>query len=1031
LALFLAFGAVTAFSQTGKISGTVTDKNTGEALVGVNIIIVGTTTGGATDIEGHYDILNVKPGFYTVRASMIGYAPQVVEEVRVNIDQTTELNIQMTDEAYQTGEVVVIAEEPIVKQDVSSSRVNLNIKEIENLPVVSVENVVALQAGVQQNNDGLVIRGGSGDEIGFMVNGMSMRDERNNSSYTNISYTSIEEVQVQSGGFSAEYGNIRSGLVNVVTKEGSREKYNLSFIGRYSPEAKKHFGMLPNDPNAYWIRPFIDPDVAFVGTVEGWKDRPDLREQYPEFEGWNAIAEQLNSDGDPSNDVTPISAQQMYLYQHRRDLAIRDPDYDADMSLSGPFPVVSKQLGDLRFLFSFKRSETMYPVPLSRKGLYDYSYQLKLTSNITDAMKLSIDGLLGEQIGSSGSGVGDPWIYQSAGLVAYDMYVGGANIRNSENRIFNESYFSRTDIARNSVGAKFSHVLSPTTFYEVRFSRFESSYKTGPVRPRNTEDKITFGNWTTDEAPYGFEPDQRFGITGFRMAIGMANARDTSEIVSYRAKFDFNSQLDKYNNLKFGAEFVLTNQDVYAGRFDPFLQAYNYFDNWETNPTRGALYIQDKFEYEGMIANVGLRMDYSHAGGEWYVYDTYTSAFESGKAENLDNYLEEEPTERVVNLSPRLGISFPITVNSKLYFNYGHFYSTPNPYTLFNVRYYNSNKRVVRISSPNNPLPRTVAYEMGYEHNLFDMFLIRVAGYYKDVSDQPLSVTYVNRTGSVNYSTYEPNSYEDIRGFELSLSKNRGDWVQGFLNYTYMVSQWGRFGYSRYTNQNSEQREYEAFEDDNYVTKPVPRPYARANVDFFSPREIGPEFAGIYPLGEWRLTLLGSYSAGQYLTWTGLGGIPGVRYNTQWKDYYNLDLRVSKNFDFDFIRVQFLVDISNALNIKRMAGPYYGANDGNDWIAYMSSLHLPEETFEDFPGGEPTYNNWADENGNGGYVYGDDEPGDYRIEGAYIPWDDNAPQAQKDEWEKNKSYINMPNHEYFTFLNPRDIYYGIKLTVEL
>jgi outer membrane receptor protein involved in Fe transport len=144
-----------------------------------------------------------------------------------------------------------------------------------------------LQAGVQ----GLTIRGGGSDQTAFVVNGITLRDERDNTPYTGISFTNIEEIQIQTGGFNAEYGNIRSGLINVVTKEGRKDRYNFSMIGRYRPQGRKHFGEAANSPNSYWIRPYIDDAVAWTGTDNGNWDIYTQR-QYQEFRGgWNRVSE--------------------------------------------------------------------------------------------------------------------------------------------------------------------------------------------------------------------------------------------------------------------------------------------------------------------------------------------------------------------------------------------------------------------------------------------------------------------------------------------------------------------------------------------------------------------------------------------------------------------------------------------------------------------------------------------------------------------------------------------------------------------
>lgn len=295
--LFSILLAPLAAAQSGKIAGTITDAQTGETLIGVNVLIEGTSQGAVTNENGYFVILNVSPGTYTVRASYIGYASQVLEDVVVNIDQTTTLDIQMREQVIEGEEVVVTAERPVVQPDVSASLANITTEEIERLPVSSISGAVGLQAGIL----GLEVRGSGSDELSFMVNGLTFRDERNNTPFTGLSITAVDEIQVQTGGFNAEYGNVRSGIVNVVTKEGWRDRYGVDVIMRYSPPDQKHFGPPANDPNSYWIRPYVDPDVAFVGTENGgWSEA--VQSQYPEFQGWVALAEERLRDDDPTND---------------------------------------------------------------------------------------------------------------------------------------------------------------------------------------------------------------------------------------------------------------------------------------------------------------------------------------------------------------------------------------------------------------------------------------------------------------------------------------------------------------------------------------------------------------------------------------------------------------------------------------------------------------------------------------------------------------------------------------------------------
>lgn len=1001
---------------SGKISGTVIDSKTKEPLIGVNVVLQGTTLGASTGVDGYYVILNVQPGTYTVRASYIGYSARTITNVRVNIDQTTNLDISLSEETIFAGEIVIVAQQPIVQRDVASSRVNLNVEEIKNLPVVSVQSVINLQAGVLSGSSGPIIRGGGADQTAFVVNGMTLRDERDNTPYTGISFTSVKEIQVQTGGFNAEFGNVRSGMVNVVTKEGDKQKYSVSFLGRYKGADRKHFGEAVNSPNSYWIRSYIDDAVAWTGTDNGaWDDY--TKRQYQPFRGWNKVSEQLLADNDPTNDLSPEAAQRLFLWQHRRQLDIVKPDYDADLSFSGPVPFISEELGGLAFIASYRTTREMYVIPLSEDSYNDYNLQFKLTSDIKSGMKLAIEGLFGEQWGTTSSRSGDAGIFRSAGGIADELdNRSGASYLDS--RVFATDYWAPTRKYISGLGLKFTHVISSNTYYDITINQFGTRYETNPGTPRNTEKVNEFGGIFFDEAPFGYYSGTSSGIgSSMNMGLGFSNSRDSSKVSTWSARFDIASQLDKYNNIKAGLEFIYTDNAVNYALREPALPSNDSQSKWQTYPIRGALYIQDKLEFEGMIASIGVRLDYSNANGDWYdITNPYDKALSGAQSAGIDTLLMKTATKANYDVSPRLGIAFPITMDSKLYFNYGHFRSMPIPEDLYLLRRSSVTQAVTRLANPNNPLPKTIAYELGYEHNLFDEYLLRVAGYYKDISEQPRLVRYTSRDNSVNYQIPEPDSYEDIRGFEATLTKNRGEWFRGFINYTYQVSTSGNFGLRDNSENPAIQRENQRDKDFFEQDKPIPRPYARANVDIFTPLDWGPEIVGIKPFEDLRLNILASWRAGVNFSWTGPGGVsPGYENNIQWTDNFGVDLRISKAFDFGSFNIEFFADIINAFNIKTFDYKAGFANL-NDYDDYMKSLHLPED-YRQFGSG---YN----------FISGDDKPGDVRT-GPYIPWDENASESQKEDWRKNKSYIDMPNLEYSAFLNPRAIFWGIKINYDL
>ena len=217
--LFLVISEILLSGTTGKLSGRVTDKATGDPLIGVNVMVEGTVLGAATDSDGSFFILQLPPGSYNVRFSMIGYQTLVMNNVRIRVDLTTTLDGQLQESSVDMEEIVVQAERPMIQTDVTYSQANISSDEVEMLPVEEFEDVIALQAGVVATGGEIHVRGGRGGEISYMVDGITVTDPYNLSMAVEIENNSIQELQFISGTFNAEYGQAMSGIVNIITKD--------------------------------------------------------------------------------------------------------------------------------------------------------------------------------------------------------------------------------------------------------------------------------------------------------------------------------------------------------------------------------------------------------------------------------------------------------------------------------------------------------------------------------------------------------------------------------------------------------------------------------------------------------------------------------------------------------------------------------------------------------------------------------------------------------------------------------------------
>lgn len=1003
--LLLLSAAMLFGGTTGKITGVAADAETGEPLPGVNVVLMGSSYGAVTNLEGRYLILNVPPGNHDLRFSLMGYAEVVVRSVRVEIDLTTEASARLKPQTLQGEEVVVLADRPLVVRDISNSQMSIAAEKIEALPVETVRQVLSLQAGIQAGREGILVRGGGAGQTAFLLNGLSMNDERANIPYAAVGLSSVKEIQVQTGGFNAEYGNLRSGLVNVITREGEPRQYHGSVILRYSPPAAKHFGASIYDPYSFFNRVYMDPAVCYTGTARGtWDDF--TRRQYPSFDGWQAYSDKTLQDNNPDNDVTAEGARQIYAWQHRRQGDIKKPDYIVDGSFGGPVPVIGSRLGNLRFFATHVREQDMFVYPLSRDGYGENHTQLKLTSDITSKIKLILTGLYGEVHSVSPYN----WTTLPTGRVLRDQGEIADLLSATEGRavLYMPGYYSPSSIYRQVYGLQLTHMISTRTFYDLFVQQSVSHYNTFKTSDRDTSRIYQpIPGYYVDELPYGYMGYSSPSINGDRMGAWMNLGRDQSVNTSTNVKFDLTSQVDQRNQFKTGFQVVYNDYDIRSFTESPALP-----DGWSRNmfyrvfPYRIGAYLQDKLEFQGFIANLGVRMDYSDPNGRYLVLSEFDDNLGKGLGKQLLAKVSKETAKSYLLWSPRLGVSHPITANSKLYFNYGHFTQEPSSSYRFMLQR-EQNGSVTYLGNPNLKPEKTVQYELGYSQNLFNELLLNIAAYYKDITNQPGWINYINVNSTVNYYKADNNNYADIRGIELTLNKTAGRWLSGFINYTYDVQSSGYFGLQSYYQDPSLQREYIAL--NTYQFKPHPQPYARLNLDLHTPDGFGPVLSGLRPLAEINLNLLAGWSAGSYTTYNP-NDLPGLQDNVRWRDGYYVDMRLSKMVRYGRTQLQLYLDVSNLFNFKFLN--YAGFSDAYDYEFYMQSLCFSWES---------------------GINKGSDRIGDFRPEDvAYDPLEanpDNDPviTRRNEKRKESKSYIDNPNIEALTFLNPRDITFGVKI----
>lgn len=976
---------------TGKIAGLVIDSETGDPLPFANILVIGTDLGAATGVDGYYTILRIPPGTYDVQCRMMGYRSVTMTGVEVSIDHTSNMNFSLSPTEIEVEGITVIAQKPIIKKDVSATQFSLPDEEIATIPMSNTAEILAMQAGVQlsvsdEEGLGLSIRGGEIAESDFQVDNISLKSGYSDLYNMNIPKTSIQEVQLLSGGFNAEYGQVRSGLVNVVTKKGEFDKYSGSFEFRISPPGKKHWGPNPFDPDESPIWNIYAGEKAFEGIdsldVELWEST-NGEEGYPEtFKGWNAIAEEYLNDDDTTNDITPMNALEIWKYEHRPRAYADEPDYDLDATFSGPIPLIPK----LSFVVSYRRQDHQYIFPLSTKNEVMETLLGKIGYKLFANAKLEVQGIYGKTSGSGFSTAGSSFTGTAGGYFstrfAAEQTSEGFNY---ENMFAPETWGLRTQkFAR--VAAKLTHVLNTNTYFELQYIYGENWLDIHAMPPETAT--VTIGEVEYTEFQGSQWPVIR-DQAGIFIIGGNSNYMDVSTNWSHNFKLDFTSQVNKYHEIKTGLGLILpsyrtrrawwtwgqSNPDSAINETLPECQV------WDGNPTFADFYIQDKLELEGMIANVGLRIDYMDANYAGYQLDTLWDTYYTPDNFDIDGVLfwrsrKTVQSEGKIKIQPRIGVSFPVTVNSKLYFNYGHFYETPNPSYLYNVKGSSKYDITAILANPNLDWPRTVSYEFGYEHNIADLFKIHFATYYKDITGELMQITGHDYWHTVETGIYRNYRYSDVKGIDLRVNKPWGKFLTFWSNFDYVIKS---YGYTMPENLYEKKSEQDAEDINAEDIKVSVTPYFRAGLTLKTPLDWGPgsEILGANPLGGFSFSIMYRWEDGGEFIFNPDDPTEQQHWIEEVSKSYT-DLKISKTISFGGVEGRIFMDIFNLFNQKYLNT---GSFTDDERIVYRQSLHLPWEEGEE---------------------KGDDKWGD---------WD--------------KEHIDIGWRSWNRFLNPRNITFGI------
>lgn len=948
-------GLLTA--QTSKLVGTVIETATKEALIGANVVIVGTPLGAVTDIEGRYSILNIPPGTYTVQASLLGYATVLQTNVAINIDRTTRADFSMVDASIELNQVVVTASRPPVVKDRTSTSTTMDVAQIASAPIEGLRGALSLSAGVQKSASGeYSVRGSGNYEVNVQINGVEQltsntsapgtfgTDKANNSWKMDVNPLGVQQMELITGGFSAEYGNAQAGVMKVALKEGA-PKFTGEMRVEYRPAGQYHYDTYLYDKSNF--------EWQTWGNFDYWKAN------------WNSLVRDLNLDVRYGYNYQEAvkgrenKAHDTVAAQNFEQLAERELRWAYDVWLKNHTPGDGNVLGVydyrkyaytrylfgfggplgrdpnlLRFFFSgeYKRNPTRLPSPEKVQVLQNYI--LNVTYQPAPNNKIKLMGSYQAYTGGIWSGSDD---IRWSGLAFTPPGVS-------------TKYLLGIDPVRDELTTAQSlnwvHTFNTTSFVDVTMFHQQEKYEI-PFRylagfglEVDRLDSLTDGSGSVLKD--GLWWDEQYFRAPFSFST---NYYQDSRTESYSMKVDYTNQVSQTNLLKTGMTVqvldMINNGVNSSFQANSFVARNGFAEYFRAFPFNVSMYVQDKMEYEGMIANIGLR-------AEVYSYNTQVPV-------DRFNYLypgtdgplgatgnpETRDSETKFILQPRLGLSFPIGVSTAFRVQYGHFTSMP----IFSQAL--SKKTWVGwqgIANPDLEPKKTINYEFGLQQAIGDKYRSDIVLYYNDRSSQVGTQRIAAYTGSRNqpagfasnnaqlffYSTYANNAFGSTVGFEATFETvTHEDWS---YRLSYSLSQTTSGNYGAPTVYPDDTRGYAERNFTGEFLASWDRTHNfRALVQYFWREGEGIELFGIRPFS--NAVISGTYTAqsGTPFTYVTDFTLIDVVNNRRYPLETSVDLNFTKNFTAGTMKLILGIRVMNVFDNKWLT-PLSTTEDRQQWV---------------------------------------------------------------------------------------------------
>lgn len=733
--------------KTGILAGQVTDKRTGETLLGASVTLVGTYKGTVTDLDGNYALKNIKQGDYSVRVNYIGYTEKIFTGIRIKEGQTTKLNVQLQDIVFSKQSVEIVGERQIVDLESGKSEVRIQAADIKEMNVRNVQDIVSQQAGVSQSPDGLQIRGGRVYETQYRVDGISASDPLAGTGFgVDVAANSVQDVTVITGGADAEY-NGTSGIILTKVKEGGDrlqvsgnwQRDNLNFrngnrgaTGWNTDMAEVSLGG-PVAGTKKRLKFFVSTNIGYTDTY------------------FKARANQLRSSIIENNEL--INER---LYAPRQDNKFNNT-FKLTYQLS---PAVKVSLTNQRSVLVNQNTRTLQIIGFDQIMVPGLQYGFSnLLDNATTYTHVSNLTALNANINLSKT-----W---GLDIIAGRLFT---NLRADANgRPFRtatvDRIFDANSIATNP--AVLFPVDSLTAFTLPGNGLFNTPDGLSPVWHDHWVQEYTF--------KYRFtylSPSKRHFVT-----LGQEHKEQQMQWVDVTAPW-------------VGASIIIPGVDTIKSQ-----RIGINSDVWGTRTNQGSIFFSDEIKYQGIIAAIGGSLEYWRPGdyAERAVADPRTPLLQETRDQFMRTTYNVFGSRYKLRLLPKVRVSFPISDNQVMYFNYGHSMRLPHPRFLYAGMdpVYVNRAQIGDLGNPALNPEVAVSYEVGIKGQFTRDFGYTFTAFYKDYFDFIVNRSIQVRTASGQFETKSfaiNQDYARVRGAELMLTYRLNKALRIMANGSFQVA---------------------------------------------------------------------------------------------------------------------------------------------------------------------------------------------------------------------------------------------------